>query len=342
MQDLSWFVQTESLSTVEEIKAAEQKFADEILCSLQTKDDLHELLQKKYQENQDTLSQYTARYGAFGWYVSLHWKGLIHKDRDTVLEAMSKQVPVALLRNIDVWSEIIWWLHKHAFTPAEMAKEFVLIKKAFEEGVAVLGIRKEGEPMLQKDLVTSYIQISHGGKADSVKLAEIYSVLKQTMFGDIDVLSPELTFDPEQVLYEVVKLVEFFLQVKPDDVWYIVETYCNSQKYEIMLGEAREEVTNEVTSEEKTELPEDKKEHVVASLSAEQTSPYDAIIHQINTDFPQTEDGNFEDVGAVLERLNELADQVGDESIRELFIFDEQKGDFRWNYELIEGEDLNP
>jgi hypothetical protein len=55
------------------------------------------------------------------------------------------------------------------------------------------------------------------------------------------------------------------------------------------------------------------------------------IKSQIESQFPKNTNGEFENIEAVLSRLEELAAQYNDPRIAEMMYFDEQAGMFKWN-----------
>lgn len=62
---------------------------------------------------------------------------------------------------------------------------------------------------------------------------------------------------------------------------------------------------------------------------------YGAIKKEIETQFPKNKDGEYEDIDGIMTALNKKSEELGNEKITELFLWDENKEKFIWNDELL-------
>ncbi len=156
---------------------------------------------------------------------------------------------------------------------------------------------------------------------------------------------------------EVIEKIELQPEILKEDV---METPVVEEKTAEIIEESEEEtVTEEKVESEKTEeipvektvveevvetpnkeekeetiVPTETTEPILEEKPEENKMSLNEIKEMIVSRFAD-KDGKIENIEGVLTLLHSLADDYKDENIRELYYFDEEKGDFSWNINLL-------
>lgn len=253
------------------------------------------------------------------WYTDLTWRRLGAVDDLTFLNiVIARQIPMALITGFNVWQELMFYLDR-LIDPQLIENGYDKIRTAFFASEAVVG-------EWQKKTITvaelaKELEVTNQPGTDSLRSAEILAKVKEVFSQNID---GRYAVEPVDVVVDrFVGLVNFFLGVKPKDVWYVVDSFVNPEKYEQIESEK-----NTVSATEES----------VEESVAEQMTPktnYADIKAMIEARFTRDASGEFTNLDGVLALLDSLATEQGDEQVRDLYYFDEGAGKFQWNEALL-------
>lgn len=276
---------------------------------------------------------YTDYYFSYwSWFVRLTWERVgIMESTSFADQVLARQVPAAIALGFDVWKELVWNLHFRNAFPDDMTAAFTLMKKRFLESEAIIGLYK-GALVSVKDLIPE-IKRLNGPQPDSLQSAETMSKI-QACFTNYNNNSQLVnTFvKPELATDQFVGLVNFFLGVESDRIWYVVDSFVRDSvpPVEITIPEGVD-VDESVLEPE----PENVAEVQDRSIENPPAANYSEIKTMIEARFARDASGEFVNLDGVLALLDSLASDQGDDQIRELYYFDEGAGKFQWNQMLL-------
>ena len=273
---------------------------------------------------------HTYYYTYWRWYVLLTWSNYRRLSKEDFINALVYQMPLAFSLGLKIEDAFFSYISTTSSGETEWRNTYEDIARKLETVDYALNPTENEVETFQSSAKTFAVK----ERASNIETSQFVAKMKAVFFGKKEQMYT--LADTEEEVTRITSFLHFqnFLMQKRD-IAQAMRVYLNGldepgRLKEVDIGALLGFDEMEAELEDSSAAPE----------QAQAPGPYDAIVQQINTDFTQNTEGGFEDVAAVLGRLNELADQVGDESIRELFIFDEKHGDFRWNFELIEGEEL--
>lgn len=354
-------IQKKSLTEFEDIENA-------IIDNDQTFEQMHEtwkilddfFAQNSYEQDVEWRLTY------FRVYVRLTWKVLgTIIDTNKFVEIMRRQVPMAILLDVDVLKEMMWYFEFNKSDEKQLVSLYQKIKTAFLESEQVVGVW-QGKPVLVKDLVSEYLSLHKRG-ASSMEGAEFLSKLDQVMFPEEVDLYAFVEYDVG--IDRFLELVEFFEKTSNEQIWFVVDAFLNPEKYGVNNSEnilVKEEVKaevavpnlqdlgskyesmsqkleEEVKALEKTVAPavksEPEKPAVIKPLAKEiaPTEPVappkltsEQIKSKIESEFKKDTEGNFEDIEGVMRKLEEFTEMYNDPKIADMIYFDEDDNKFKW------------
>ena len=273
------------------------------------------------------LADYQARYGQFRWFTGLAFDNLADCTEEFVIDfVVGRQIPTALLLDVDVWNECMWYLSvkKFDYDPAATIALFGKMQEAAKKSGAIIGMWQGkivtlAETIKQMELIRSY-------DYDSVKMAEFESRLKQIMFPkpEADLLFYKyFIVEPDVAVKRFMDLMDFFLSVTPDEIWGIVEVFLHPK-----LSEANPPTPKPASkpTPSTSSAPPSPSRSVPLPTA---TTPSD-IRNQINSQFKKSADGNYENIEGVMAKLDELARKNNNPKIAEMLYWDEKQAKFVW------------
>jgi hypothetical protein len=265
----------------------------------------------------------------FRIYVRLTWKmiGTI-VENDKFIEIIRRQVPMAILLDIDVLQEMMWYLSFNRAEKNQLVSLYFKIKSAFIESQEVVGVW-QGQDVLVKDLVAQYVLLQKR-KADSIEQAEFISKLRQVLFPKQ--LMPFIFIDPDAGINKFLELIEFFQEIDNEKIWFVVDLFLNPEQLENPAPS--EENVEEEEGEIEAENSEEELAVPAASPASEneikkQPAPQE-IKSQIESEFKKDSEGNFENIEGVMRKLEEFTEMYNDPKIADMIYFDEEDNRFKW------------
>lgn len=250
----------------------------------------------------------------FRWYTSLTWQTINSKDVDFFVDmAIGRQISTALLLDFDVWRKIMHYLAINAGHDFDVVTNlFRRMKQSYFTSQQYLGSDKGADVTLS--VIAAEIQKIERENADSLVFAEQNSRVQRIVFPkDIALDHPLYVCDPTIFSKRLLDLTSFFIGVPDERIYYVVDAFQHPQLYK------EKKVTEDSVS---PSLPPTE-------------NPYISLQQDLVVQFPISPDGQFVQVEAVLDHLEQLASATGDDRIRDLYVFNENTGKFEWNQQLL-------
>ena len=299
--------------------------------------------------------------GNFRWFTELIWRRFNSFPKELIIEmAIARQVPMAILLDYDVWTDIMWYLAgRTSFSVIDLQDLYYKIRKAFFESEAVVGLL-EGKEITVREIVEEIKKINQP-ESSSLEAAELLSKIRGILFPQNDqVFEKYITTDPGIATDRFVGLVNFFLGIEPDKIWYVVNAFLYPERYGGITAQPESVTVLKPTTPPAQSkpvappsIPAPKPAAVPASLVptkkevpinkgiAASVAPLPPrndttkltpaqIKSQIESQFKKDAEGNFADVEGVMAKLSELALKNNDPTISEMLYYDETENKFKW------------
>jgi hypothetical protein len=253
------------------------------------------------------------RWTYFRVYVLLTWKviGTIN-DADTFAQIMARQAPMAIILDIDIFKEMLWFFSANKADKTRLASLYFKVRNNFLNSQELLG-EYQGKNVQLKDLVLEYADLKRVD--NSMRTAEFINKLNQILFPP----EAEQYFGLDNKadgVDRLLELVNFFEDIDTvEKLQEVLEVFLNPQVYD-------EPASLFVTSDEETEADVESMRIQAPSLSE--------IKSQIEQEFKKDSEGNFEDIESVFRKLEEFTEMYNDPKIADLLYFDEESGEFKW------------
>jgi hypothetical protein len=284
-------------------------------------------------------------YSYWRWYVALSWDYFMTRDKVFLSDmAFSRQIPMAILLDYDVWDSLISYLQIKTLDRQDMEALYSRIRDNFINSEAVLGKNEEKDYTIAN--LVQEIRVLNARGNDSIAEAEFRNKIIRIMFPKEDELFDKYIFvDQDSAVDRLFYLTQFFLGMEPENIWYFEETYWHPEKYEkAPEGEKTPaaapmpaaSVPAVPVKPETTQPPKQTSSEPAQALAkppeTKKSQPMDlAKIRQtIDSQFKKDSSGQYEDITGVLEKMGELAAKNNDPKISEMLYFDEQAGAFKW------------
>jgi hypothetical protein len=173
--------------------------------------------------------------------------------------------------------------------------------------------------------------------ATSIEAAETSGKIQEILFPKGDTLFDTYFYAEPQVTVErFIDLVNFFLGVSPDRIWYMVDSYINPEKYEA-LEQIREARVAGTYTTAPTATRGESSSIDPATITTAKLS-YADIRSAVDSAIPADANDASQVASAIAAALENLAEEYKDPRIVDLYYFDESSGDFRWNEDLINSQ----
>lgn len=249
-------------------------------------------------------NDYNLRNQSFRWYTMLVWRRLESFDENIVVNmAFKRQAITAILLDIDVQKELMWYLsaRPNILNQEEVSALYGKIRSAFLRSGAIAG-RLNGKEITVSDLVREYEAIKVRG-ADSLETVEFRAKLKRILFADVDKnLAEFFMVEPDIATQRLFDLIMFFAEVKEDQAWYALSLFLHPE------GEPK----------------------LITTPSPAAALGYKDIRAFIDSKFKKTAGGEYENMEGVMAKLGEMAEKYANPKIAEMYYYDEKENKFKW------------
>lgn len=326
-----------------EMEAANEKYLE---LSPAERDELFDQLAERF-VNLGPADDFAERPGYFRWFTDVTWENLaLTSDEFFVQVIAGRQIPTALLLGVDVLSKFLSHIY-FRFPVENDAKAFyVKTKDAFLASSAILG-RWQGTEYRLADAVREMTLIRSRGR-DSIQVASFLDKLKQIIFDKDDRWGQMFfTAEPDEAVDRLVDLIDFFLDVGPDEIFTAVEMHILPEKYKSVSTRATPNKSAAAPAKPIAPPPAQpapaQKPAPIKPVSPPVAKPspakpaapakpsYSEIKKKIEERFEKNKEGEFADLDGVFVALQKAAEKYNDPKIAEMLYFDEQTGKFKWN-----------
>lgn len=281
-----------------------------------------------FDQNPNLKNDYRLSY--WRWFVILSWQKVYSVDPEIFLLIIKDQVPMAILAKIDVLDRILRYLAQNFYYREDLGSYFNKVRSEFFKSETVLG-QWQGQDVRIKDAIAEFSALKKRN-AGSMETAEFISKLGQAMFPKevVEYAYVDLNLGVERFI----ELINFFQDIDNEKKIlkvldaFLVSTKSNSEEGARVSEEVVEKELRLNESVDKENLQPTVKmsdfNETVKILTPQQ------IKSQIESEFKKDTEGNFEDIDAVMRKLEEFTEMYNDPKIADLIYFDEEEGRFKW------------
>jgi len=230
-----------------------------------------------------------------------------------------------------------------------MSNKYQQIKDVIFNSREVIRINTDKTIYRIADLITDFKKINYN--KDDLFLANVLSNLDDFIKDRLKLLGLN-TEGTDNMVAILKSLIDFLLGVEKNNIWDMLESINYPQEYENLFGNSDGQKIDDSTilfddpNLEKVdkfidEIVEEKTSTETSSIGSiiqppeKSSTNYQTIKSQLEQQFSYDEVGELQPLEEVLARLSQLAEENNDEKIEELYMFDENKGKFVWNEELL-------
>jgi len=256
-------------------------------------------------------------YDFFYLYVNWCWLNLNDQDRETIdSEVFLRQVPVAAMNGYDLIDKTLSFLWFKSYSKKDLEGVFVRIKQAVINSEALVG-KDSDQDYLLKDLVLD-VQRNNSNN-DSMEIASFQVKLEKILTKSLPISADQLFLDSvENVAKMLIGFANFLLGVENDKIWYVCDLWAHPEKYDNVNGVVKKgDNASSGISSDIQNRPEGEELHRF-------------IISSLKNEFQADSDGQLLEIDQVLGRLEDLSSKYDDDSIRDLYYFNEATGKFEW------------
>jgi len=284
----------------------------------------------------------------FKWYVYLNWKNFQSLSFSDVLLACANQIPIAFSLGIDVLNELMWYLALRTQDVFEVENWYTKMKQSIFQSPLPLG-NFQGKQIILRDIIVEIEKINQS-QTDSIARAEFNAKLKNLLFPTNQFANKYIVteFTPDDFVAAFNSLIGFFIGIDNERLLYILDSLQNPMKYEEEVPEniaptAVVDYASKIENIPQTEGAISAAPAELLNLNSEISTPASSVTKEspasmspaeiqsrVDAQFEKDEMGQYKDLEGVFAALDEIASTYNDESIRELFYFDEQSGGFKW------------
>ncbi len=258
------------------------------------------------------------------WYVEASFLRFSTLSFDDCSLIFSKQFCAAFQLNIKVEESLFYYFFRK-FSDEDKLREFYQkLKLSIVQSQTLVHPYVDKSPKLL-DVVTQYAKLKNTS-ADSITMADYAASIQRVLFPQGQSYENFEESKKTEITKSFLEFTYFFSQEK--DIIPIINNYIDTiipvekEKKSSTLDAAPSELLN---SNSEISTP-------ASPVTIENPAPMSPaeIQSRVDAQFEKDENGQYKDLEGVFAALDEIASTYNDESIRELFYFDEQSGGFKW------------
>jgi hypothetical protein len=261
------------------------------------------------------------------WYTLLAWQQLRNATPKTVNEIIfPRLLSIAVLFDYDPILELINYIDNNPFDEDTAPLFYSDLQANVLKSPAIIAFQKD-QPITLKQLSDQIARLNR--RDDSLEWTEFFAYLKGLLFTKND-LGAYSTTDPEEGTSRFIDIIQFLLGVKPDKIFSVVKTTLHADEYEQILAAneraealsiSPESVPSEITEALQPVSPR------LTYAEIKNLIEEDLLKNPISDPIALAED--------ITERLHRLALYYHDETIEQLYYYNEQDSQFYWNADLL-------
>ncbi len=258
------------------------------------------------------------------WYVEASFLRFSTLSFDDCIIIFSRQFCAAFQLNLKVEESLFYYFFRK-FSDEDKLREFYQkLKTSVTQSRILVHPYVEKSPMLS-DVLAQYAKLKNTN-ADSLVMADYSASIQRILFPTGQSYENFEESKKTEITKSFLELTYFFAQEK--DIIPIVNNYIDTiipVEKEEKSGTLDVAPSELLTSSSEISTP-------VSPVTVETPTPMSQseIKSRVDAQFEKDENGQYKDLEGVFAALDEIASTYNDESIRELFYFDEQSGGFKW------------
>lgn len=273
------------------------------------------------------------------WYVFLFWETIKFLDKKLVVDIFTHQLVDATQLGLDVYQKMFQAISNITPDPEEMQSFYSSIKKELENCTEKIVTSRGFSEYSIKDIYDKKIFFKQKKDLD-LDYAEFKTKIHDNIFFSIRNEKYRF-FETDKSLNLFFNILNFFIDIEPQQINEFIFSFDhkadilreqNSEGEDVFERSFEDDNSeNEVMTNNYFDENGEKEKELPISVKLD----YTIIKLQLEQEFSYDKDGELAPIEVVLGRLSELAEENNDEQINELYIFDEEKGKFVWNEELL-------
>lgn len=257
------------------------------------------------------------------WYVFATWKLLYQLPNDKVLQIAQYQIPDAIRQGENVEFRLLTYMAAHVPDPEQLVTFYRTLKKNILESTATLGT-ENNKPVSLSQIVGDLNKLNQN--FDALQYSEfkvrVGKIISSMQFEHEYVFTP-----PEKILSNVLNLLNFLAATDENNIFVAVDAHTKPVLYKKL---ERGDFTSQPTG-----VPIEAIQEKLGPPVMLPPEKFAEIKEFLTSQFSQDASQQFEDLDGVMSLLDDTAVAMGDERIRELYIFNENTGQFEWNQQLL-------
>ncbi|OIO19653.1 MAG: hypothetical protein COY69_01295 [Candidatus Magasanikbacteria bacterium CG_4_10_14_0_8_um_filter_32_14] len=319
-------------SSEEELETLNEKF-NEFFADPEKRDEMWSELKQSIQSlSYEDIFNYNRSYTY--WFALLALKRINYLEIDDFVFVVSRILFfLALYNNVDVLDMLVEYLHLRALDDSDIQMKYQKIKEAIFNSNEIIYYTKEGNAYKVKDFVLDMKQIND--KKDDLFMVNVLSNLSAHV--SVFIQEEDLDADEKLVVVIVKSVMDFLIGVEKDTIWYMIDGIYYPTQYLEPEEQKKLMASDDIVVEPAEELINTEKLTVTSQPLHTEKIPtnYQSLKSLLEQQFSYDESGELSPIEEVLDRLTQLAEENNDESIEELYMFDENQGKFVWNEDLL-------
>lgn len=279
----------------------------------------------------------------FRWYTELSWRFLLNRDKDFVSSiAVPRQLVMAILLDIDVWKEFIWYMNSVPFNEGEMRSFYTTTRDNVFNSLSIVGNLKS-ETITLSHLVKD-LRLANQ-ENNTLKIAGVQANIEELLFSNNAdsqmYVSKYATLDQDDAVSALTEMIHFLIGVDPSKIESVVQVIIHNEKINSWEDfQTNGELSPLPVSNTIVQSPSANNFFEKSTVSTIKKISTSKLSRPSNTDIKKMVEAVFlpsakQDYKGIVAMLNTLAEKYGDDHIRELYIFNEQTGTFEWNQNLL-------
>lgn len=287
------------------------------------------LLDKESEELFAYRNSYTRWLATYGWHL---YQSLLFEQ---TVPLVLRHVFIGFLLGENVWDTIVTYLNNRSIDQEDMEKKYAKLREAFLKSQEIIyvdptsGINYTIERFVND---SNLPQIAEDTLLQSDFFSKFQEKIKQR------ITEGGYAVDAFQVTGRLRDLTNFFVGIRTDRIWYVIDPYFYPQKYTFLDKVQSEEsditdFTQKMVANDEELLNSVAEDAEESLLEVPEKLTYIQIFEMVREKTDSLSEDERDE--KIIDELTVLAEENNDEIIKDLYYYDEESGKFVWNQELL-------
>ncbi|MFA5128191.1 MAG: hypothetical protein WC457_04310 [Patescibacteria group bacterium] len=280
------------------------------------------------------IQEYRRTYWPF--YVYAIWSNPLDVRPEVMIKNIAIQLPDAVRLGFDILDKILSYANFRLTLEPDIQSFFAKTRDALERSDWPIGVLPNGKIYTIADCVKE-VMMNESRASNSMEYAELYQKLSKLIFpnGLNDELYKKeyIYITTHEAVDNLIKIITVLTQNSPETLTQLVDQYAHPEIYDPDYGMNINIKTEPVMSSQ------DGKPSSPITPPANPMPPTPPLVKpapaeiraKIDAAFEKDAQGNYKDLDGVFIVLGRAAAKYNDPKIAELYYFDDNAGEFKWN-----------